>query len=83
MPRIPRDISGRKLAKLLKKYDYKIVRETGNHIRLVSSFKANEHKITIPDHKQVKIGTLNNILNEVADYLKISKEKLIRELFEK
>jgi predicted RNA binding protein YcfA (HicA-like mRNA interferase family) len=83
MPKIPRDISGRELIKLLKKYGYKIVRETGSHIRLTSNFKGTEHKITIPDHQPIKIGTLNNILKEIADYLKITKEKLIEELFKK
>jgi len=82
MPKIPRDISGRDLAKLLHKYEYKIVRQTGSHIRLVSTYKQIEHRITIPDHQPTKIGTLNNILNDIAEYLKISKQELINELFE-
>jgi predicted RNA binding protein YcfA (HicA-like mRNA interferase family) len=57
MPKIPRDISGRELAKLLNRYKYKIVRETGSHIRLVSTLKQTEHRITIPDHQPTKIGT--------------------------
>ena len=83
MPKIPRDISGRELAKLLKKYGYRSVRQTGSHMRLASNFKGIEHKITIPDHQPIKIGTLNNILNELADYLKTTKEELIEELFKK
>jgi predicted RNA binding protein YcfA (HicA-like mRNA interferase family) len=81
VPKIPRDISGRKLAKLLKKYGYEINRETGSHIRLVSKFRDEEHKITVPDHHPIKIGTLNNILNGLADYLKVDKKELIKELF--
>lgn len=81
MPKIPRDISGRQLAKLLKKYGYQTIKQTGSHIRLASDFKGIGHKITIPDHQPIKIGTLNNILNEVADCLKVSKEKLIEDLF--
>jgi len=84
MPRIPRDISGRKLAKLLeKKYRYKITRETGSHIRLVSKFENHEHRITIPDHHAIKIGTLNNILNDLAGNIAITKEELISKLFDK
>ena len=83
MPKIPRDVSGRKLAKLLEKYGYRIKRETGSHIRLVSRFGNKEHKITLPDHYPIKIGTLNNILKDLAEYLKVGKEKLINELFEK
>jgi predicted RNA binding protein YcfA (HicA-like mRNA interferase family) len=83
MPKIPRDISGRELAQLLDKYEYTTKRETGSHIRLVSETKGTEHKITIPDHTPIKIGTLNNILNDLADYLKINKKILIDQLFGK
>jgi len=81
MPKMPRDISGRELAKLLHIYEYKIEREKGSHIRLVSTHKQSEHKITIPDHQPIKIGTLNNILNDISSYLEISKQELINELF--
>jgi len=83
MPKIPRDISGRKLAKLLEKHGYVIAREKGSHLRLVSKIGSKEHKITIPDHDPIKIGTMNNMLGDLADHLKISKEKLISELFGK
>jgi len=81
MHKIPRDLSGRELARLLEKYGYKIRRETGSHIRLVSTLKDEEHKITIPDHITIKIGTLNSILNDIADYLKMDKKELINKLF--
>jgi predicted RNA binding protein YcfA (HicA-like mRNA interferase family) len=83
MPKIPRDISGRGMAKLIKIYGYNIVKERGGHIRLLSNIKDSEHKITIPDHKQIKIGTLNNILNDIGGYLKMSKEQLVHELFKR
>jgi predicted RNA binding protein YcfA (HicA-like mRNA interferase family) len=66
MPKIPRDISGRELAKLLNRYEYKAVRESGSHLRLVSTYRQTEHKITIPDHQSLKIETLNNILNDIS-----------------
>ncbi len=81
MVKIPRDISGKELLKLLNKYDYKITRRTGSHIRLTSTYKGIEHKITIPDHQTIKIGTINNILSDVADYLKLSKKEIVEELF--
>lgn len=83
MPRIPRDISGEELTKLLKKYGYEVNRKTGSHIRLVSKFKDEEHNITVPDHHPIKIGTLNNILNDLVDHLKIDKKEFINKLFEK
>jgi predicted RNA binding protein YcfA (HicA-like mRNA interferase family) len=82
MPKVPRDISGKHLARLLNKYGYDITRQTGSHIRLTARSKGFEHKVTIPDHQAIKIGTLNNILADIAEYLQISKQDLLKELFE-
>jgi predicted RNA binding protein YcfA (HicA-like mRNA interferase family) len=79
--KIPRDISSNNLIQLLKKYDYKITHQTGSHIRLTSNIKNVVHHITIPKHKDLKIGTLNNILNDISRYLEIDKESLIHSLF--
>jgi predicted RNA binding protein YcfA (HicA-like mRNA interferase family) len=78
--KLPREISGVELAKLLKKYSYEVTRQAGSHIRLTTTLKG-EHHITIPAHKSLKIGTLSGILNDVADHFKIDKSDLIKELF--
>ncbi|MFB0563062.1 MAG: type II toxin-antitoxin system HicA family toxin [Candidatus Lokiarchaeia archaeon] len=80
--KIPRDISGEELCRLLKKYDYQITRQTGSHIRLTTTLKG-EHHITIPRHKSLKVGTLNSILTDIASHLEIDKPELIKELFGK
>ena len=80
--RIPRDLSAQELAELLKGYGYQITRQTGSHLRLMTTIRG-EHYITIPKHKPLKVGTLNSILNDIASYLKVSKKTLIRELFGK
>jgi hypothetical protein len=51
-------------------------------MRLRSTAKGAEHQITIPAHKQLKIGTLAAILSDVALYLEIDREDLARTLFE-
>lgn len=79
--RLPRDISGEELARLLKRYGYQITRQTGSHMRLTSTYRGDEHHITIPRHKSLRVGTLSGILKDIADYLTIDKEVLIRELF--
>jgi len=80
MPNIPRNVSARELVKALGKYGYVTTRQTGSHIRLTTNING-EHHITIPDHTPLKIGTLNNILKEVAAYLGRSKQDLIDELW--
>ena len=79
--KLPRDMGGEELATLLGKYGYKITRQTGSHMRLTSTSKGVEHHITVPTHKPLRVGTLSSIVNEIAGYLEIERQKLVRELF--
>jgi predicted RNA binding protein YcfA (HicA-like mRNA interferase family) len=79
--KLPRDIGGDKLVKLLAKFGYKQTRQTGSHIRLTSSFAGEEHHITIPKHSPLKLGTLNSIISSVAEYIKKDKQEVITKLF--
>ena len=81
MPKIPRDISGQKLAQLLFQYGYNIDWQKGSHIRLTTKHNNLEHHITIPNHDFIKIGTLNNILSDVASFMNMDKKDLIDKLF--
>jgi predicted RNA binding protein YcfA (HicA-like mRNA interferase family) len=74
-------LDGRKLAVLLQRYGYQITRQTGSHIRLTSSTSGVEHHVTIPAHKEIRIGTLNSILRDVAAYLGVELASLLNELF--
>ncbi|MGM0609160.1 MAG: type II toxin-antitoxin system HicA family toxin [Candidatus Muiribacteriota bacterium] len=81
MPKIPRDINSQKLIKLLEKYGYQVDRQVGSHIRLCTIINQKKHSITIPAHNPLKIGTLNKILNEIANNLNITKNELINSIF--
>ncbi len=78
--KIPRNISGQKLSKLLKRFGFEISRQTGSHMRLTTTIKGDFH-ITIPNHKSLKIGTINNILSDITDYLEIDKKEFMKVLF--
>jgi len=80
--RLPRDVSGNTLAKRLEKYGYSISRQSGSHLRLTTS-QNGEHHITIPLHSDIRIGTLNAILTDVADHLDITRDELLEALFGK
>jgi len=83
VPKIPRDISGKELVKKLGKLGYKEIRRTSSHIRLSANISNKLiYHITIPDHSPIKIGTLNNILSDIANTLKIEKKTLIKKLFD-
>jgi predicted RNA binding protein YcfA (HicA-like mRNA interferase family) len=81
--KVPRDLSGREFGRLLQRYGYEVVRQQGSHLRLVSNHRANPHHITIPDHPELKIGTLRTLVRLVADYLEVEPAVLMRELFER
>ena len=81
--KLPRDLSGRELAKLLRRFGYEVVRQEVSHIRLVSSYRGFPHLITIPDHLELKIGTLRSVVRLVADYLQLESADFIRKLLER
>jgi predicted RNA binding protein YcfA (HicA-like mRNA interferase family) len=78
--KLPRDISGLSFAKQLKKFGYVSTKQTGSHIRLTTN-ENGEHHVTIPAHKNLKVGTLNSILIDISNHLKITKEQLIKRLW--
>lgn len=80
--KIPKDVSGKELAKQLEKVGYHVTRQTGSHMRLTLTGE-EEHHVTIPKHKSLKIGMLHNILKDVADHLGMSKKELVERLWRK
>jgi predicted RNA binding protein YcfA (HicA-like mRNA interferase family) len=67
--KIPRNILGKELVKALKIYEYEVVRQNGSHIS-VTTQKNGQHHLAIPNHDPIKIGTLNGIVNRVANHFK-------------
>ncbi len=78
--RLPRDLTGKKFAKMVEILGYRIERQTGSHIRLTTT-NNGEHHITIPNHSPVKVGTLNAILKDIANHFETTREDLIDQLF--
>lgn len=79
MPRLPQ-VSGYDLVRLLRSLGYEILRQKGSHIRLGKLTNIGQHNITVPDHKTLAKGTLNDILARVSLWNNISKEELIARL---
>ena len=78
--RLPRDISGARLAKDLKPLGYGVTRQTGSHLRLTTQ-QRGEHHVTIPNHDPLRIGTLAGILADVGEHFEITRDELIERLF--
>ncbi len=60
-PKLPQ-VSGQDLVRFLEKLGYQIIRQKGSHIRLRKIMSIGEHNISIPNHKTIAKGTLNDIL---------------------
>lgn len=78
--RLPRDVSGQNLIRLLHRVGYEVTRRSGSHVRLTRKGET-EHHITIPLHKVLKVGTLDRILTDVAEHLGVTKEELVQSLW--
>lgn len=50
-------------------------------MRLASTVRGMDHRITIPRYRQVSIGTLNETINDVAECLGMTPAAVRRELF--
>ena len=79
--KLPRDVSGEQLVRSLRRFGYETTPQPGSHIRVTSHFKGGEHHVTIPAHKQLKVGTLAEILADVASYLDLTRDQLTQQLF--
>lgn len=78
--KLPRDVSGARLVKSLAKLGYRVTRQTGSHIRLTCD-QPGQHHLTVPNHDDLRIGTLAAILADVAAHHGLSREAMIEKLF--
>jgi predicted RNA binding protein YcfA (HicA-like mRNA interferase family) len=53
--------------------------KTGSHIILVTEQPVH-HRISIPAHKPVRVGTLEGILKDVASHKGVTKQDILRSL---
>jgi len=65
MPKLPK-VSGAKLVHILERHGYRQVRTKGSHVRLYPPESSNAKKITVPLHKELKSGTLSNIMKDAG-----------------
>ena len=59
-PGLPQ-VSGEDVVRLLRRLRYEVIRQRGSHIRLNKDTTVGRHRITVPAHRTVAKGTLNDI----------------------
>ena len=78
--KLPRELYGRDLARLLcARWAYRQVNQVGSHI-ILQTETPQHHRLSVPDHKPLRIGTLNAILRQVAAAKGVAREELLATL---
>jgi predicted RNA binding protein YcfA (HicA-like mRNA interferase family) len=76
--KLPRDLSGEELVKHLSKHwGYQRVHQVGSHVILQTQVPV-PHRVAIPAHTALRIGTLNSILSAVALHKNVRKEDVLK-----
>jgi len=78
--KIPRDLYGRQLAAVLcRDWGYQKVNQVGSHVILQTENPVH-HRLSVPDHKPLRLGTLNAILRDVAVAKQVTREQILASL---
>ncbi|HEY3776915.1 MAG TPA: type II toxin-antitoxin system HicA family toxin [Rhizomicrobium sp.] len=78
--KLPRDLSGQRLVStLIAKWQYRQVNRVGSHI-ILQTEEPQHHRLSVPDHASLRVGTLNAILREVARVKNVSRDEIIDSL---
>lgn len=74
MPKLPQ-VSSREILKVLYKLNFRIVSQEGSHIKLMRFVSGCKQTVIVPNHRNVKKGTLKSILRHihlsVEDFIKL------------
>lgn len=74
MPKL-KVLSGKDVIKILESFNFLIAGQKGSHIKLKRNLPdGHSQSLTIPNHKELGIGTLKDIFNQATRY--VAKEEL-------
>lgn len=75
--KLPRDLSGADLIKVLcKHYGYRRLHQEGSHV-ILETESPRHHRLSVPNHAPLRLGTLNAILRAVAEVQGVEKEAIL------
>lgn len=74
--KLPRDLSGPELIDHLKaRWSYRKVHQVGSHVTLETD-EPSRHRVVIPVHRELRVGTLNAVVSAVARHKGRTREIL-------
>jgi predicted RNA binding protein YcfA (HicA-like mRNA interferase family) len=80
--KLPRDVDGSALAQTLcRRFGYRVVHQVGSH--MVLQREAPHHGLAIPNHRPLRLGTLNAILRAVEKAVHVERAEILAALDQK
>ena len=70
--KLPRDVSGAEAVRALRRLGFTVQRQTGSHMIL----RRDGRTVVVPQHKPLKPGTLNGILEQAG----VTRETFVEQL---
>jgi hypothetical protein len=75
--KLPRELNGRDLARVLcARWAYRRVNQVGSHIVVLQTETPQHHRLSVPDHRPLRIGSLNAMLRQVAAAKGVAREDI-------
>ena len=72
--KLPRDFSGAEVARrLARHYGYRVTPSRGSYMTVTLTAGGEQHQVTVPRHRDVRVGTLDAIVADVAAFLGLAK----------
>jgi predicted RNA binding protein YcfA (HicA-like mRNA interferase family) len=75
--KIPRDLSGAQLVKVLcRDWDYRVIHQEGSHVILQTDSPSHQ-RLSVPNHNPLRVGTLNGIVRAVSTHKRVERQRLL------
>lgn len=68
MPKL-RVLSGKDIIEIFKDFGFSVINQKGSHVKLSRHFSNARQTLTIPNHKELDIGTVKAIYNQALRYI--------------
>ena len=79
--KLPRDLSREEVVRLLSRHHgYELRRRRGSHMTVTLVRRTRANSVTVPRHRDSRIGTLGRIVSDVAAFFGSPKQDVRQDL---